>query len=141
MSEKRIMIDTWAWLALYNPNDQFHEAAVNVNNALLDEGHIFVTTNGILAETYTNLSRWASRRIAIEFGRQIQAIARTNALDIVHTTEADEDAAWIIFEKYDDIAKLSYTDCVTVAIMQRLTLTDIFTGDNHFAMFGFIPHF
>lgn len=71
MSEKRIMVDTWAWLALYNPNDQFHEAAIDVNNVLLDEGRIFVTTNGILAETYTNLSRWASRKIAIEFGRQI----------------------------------------------------------------------
>lgn len=140
MSENRIMVDTWAWLALYNPNDQFHEAAVNVNNVLLDEGRIFITTNSILTETYTNLSRWASRKTAIELGRQLQAIAQTEALDIVHATEADETAAWTIFEKYDDIAKLSFTDCVTVAVMQRLILTDIFTGDNHFAMFGFILH-
>ncbi len=140
MTERRILVDTWAWLALYNQNDSQHAIAVPAYNELLDEAYILVTTNAVLTETYTNLRRWASHAIAVRFGRTIQAVSETGALEIVRLTEDDEKEAWTIFEMYDTVKDLSFTDCTSFAAMRRLGLTEVFTADKHFAMLGFVAH-
>ncbi|MEK7439399.1 MAG: PIN domain-containing protein [Chloroflexota bacterium] len=138
MSERYIMVDTWAWLALYNTADQFHDLATVANDTLLDERRVFVTTNGILSETYTNLNRWASHKTTVEFGQTIQSIARTGALEIIRVEVEDEEDAWVLFEKYDDLKGLSFNDCLTAAVMKRLEISEIFTGDKHFTVMGFV---
>jgi predicted nucleic acid-binding protein len=135
-----VLVDSWAWLALYNENDSYHDVATLAYNELLDAEYVLVTTNSILSETYTNLRRWASHSIAIRFGRTIQGIVETGALEIVRVTAEDEAAAWEIFEKYDDLKDLSFTDCTTFAVMQRLGVNEAFTGDKHFTIMGLVIH-
>ena len=51
----------------------------------------------------------------------------------------DDDAgAWEWFEM--DWSKLSFTDCVSFAVMKRLGLTDVATFDEHFTRAKFIVH-
>lgn len=133
----QILVDTWGWLAVHNPKDNFHKLALATYNDLLDQDMSFVTTNFVLAETYTNLRRWGSVNLSIKFGRSLAPIANTGALTIVRVTADDEIAAWSLFEKYDDLPDLSYIDCASFAVMHRLGLSEALTGDKHFTLLGF----
>jgi predicted nucleic acid-binding protein len=131
------MVDAWAWIALYNPADQYHEMARLANAELLSAGYRLLTTNFILDEAYTALRQWGSPARAVSFGRRIQAIAANGALEIVTITPKIEQAAWQLFERYDAVPRLSYTDCTTFAVMQQRGITTVFTGDEHFRILGF----
>ena len=74
---------------------------------------------------------------AIKFGRRIQVIAATGALKIVTIIPEIEQAAWQLFERYDAVPRLSYTDCTTCAVMQQRDIATVFTGDEHFHILGF----
>ncbi len=92
-----------------------------------------VTTNFILDETFTlirkrqGISRVMELRDVIaKFGRQLQ---------IERVTVADEENIWKWFTR--DIDKLSYTDCTSFAVMNRLGLKKVATFDEDFAKVGF----
>lgn len=74
---------------------------------------------------------------AIDFGRKIRTIAATGALDIVTIEPEIESRAWQLFERYDTVSDLSYTDCTTFAVMQLYDINIAFTGDAHFHILGF----
>lgn len=132
-----LMVDTWAWIALYNPDDQYHDVAQLANEELLEAGYHWLTTNFVLDEAYTALRRGASAAQAIELGHEIQAIAASGALEIVTITPELEEVAWQLFERYDDVRGLSYTDCTTFALMQQRNIDVAFTDDDHFHILGF----
>ncbi|TEU11637.1 MAG: PIN domain-containing protein [Anaerolineales bacterium] len=67
----------------------------------------------------------------------MQEIAASGALEIVTVTPEIEQAAWQLFERYDTVPYLSYTDCTTFAVMQQRGITTVFTGDEHFQILGF----
>jgi predicted nucleic acid-binding protein len=48
-----------------------------------------------------------------------------------------EQATWQLCERYDDVPRLSYTDCTTFAVMQQCGITTVFTSDEHFQILGF----
>lgn len=50
--------------------------------------------------------------------------------------EKDEINALELFEKYAD-QKVSFTDCLSFVIMQRLKIKQVFSFDNHFKYAGF----
>lgn len=136
MARPKLLVDAWAWIALYNPHDQHHERASAAHPALV-KTYDWVTTNFILAETYTALRRWGSPARAVGFGRRIQTIAATGALEVITLAPELESRAWQLFERYDTVSDLSYTDCTTFAVMQWHDITVAFTGDAHFHMLGF----
>jgi predicted nucleic acid-binding protein len=131
------MVDAWAWIALYNPSDQHYAIAILAQEELLKAGYRWYTTNFVLDEAYTALRRWGSHSRAVQFGRRMQAIANSGALEIIAVSPEVERAAWELFERYDTVANLSYTDCTTAAIMQDRGIRTIFTGDGHFRIMGF----
>lgn len=138
MNSERVMVDTWAWLALNDQDDADHESAVAANTELLDLGHVFVTTNFVLDEAYTLLRRRASARQAIQFGHDIRQAVESGALELVTIDPEIEAEAWKIFEIYHEVKGLSYTDCTTFAAMRKLGITSAFTMDEHFSMMGFV---
>jgi len=50
--------------------------------------------------------------------------------------ELEEKRAWVIFKKYQD-QPFSYTDCSSLAVMERHKLKTPFAFDTHFEIFGF----
>lgn len=55
---------------------------------------------------------------------------------IERSTHADELRALTLFEKYAD-QKISFTDCISFAIMERLNIKQVFGFDQHFQYSGF----
>ena len=48
MPRSTLMVDAWAWIALYNPADQYHDIARLANEELLAARYSLLTTNFIL---------------------------------------------------------------------------------------------
>ena len=57
-------------------------------------------------------------REAVKFGEKLLA---SRLARLVNVTKADKDRAWELFKRYDDKV-LSFTDCASFAVMERLGL-------------------
>ncbi len=134
---KQIFIDTWAWYALIDRNDRDHKLAKSTNKQLLQEGYQLVTTNFVLAEAITLIRYHLHHAAAVQLWQVIQATVADGVLEFIRVNELHEQAAWQIFQRYHD-QTFSYTDCTSFAVMKNLQLSQVFTGDKHFAVMGFI---
>lgn len=132
-----IFVDTWAWYALADTRDHDHSVAQLANEELLDKEYTFVTTNFVLSETLTLIRYNIGHAAAVQFWQQLQELIAAELIEYVHVDAALEQAAWQIFERYHD-QDFSFTDCTSFALMRRLGLTEVFTGDHHFQVMGFV---
>lgn len=131
--KEKVFVDTSAWKAMVDADDDFHEQAKNIFPNLKKKSVILVTSNFILDETFTLVRQRCGLIIVLKL-RDLFALS-TGELIIDRITFSDEARAWKWFEK--DWSKLSYTDCVTFAQMERLDIQKVFTFDQHFSRAGF----
>ena len=129
---QRLFVDTAAWIGLEVTNDEHHLAA---NAFLQDAGRAFqwVTTNWILWEAVTWLSRRAGHASAVRFGERLLVSGK---LEIVTVTPRLEMSAWEIFRRCHD-KDFGFIDCTSFATMRALGITAAFTFDEHFRQAGF----
>ena len=128
-----IFIDTGPWIARYLSRDQHHDAAVADWARLSEIGEPLFTSSFVLDEAFTLLARRADYRFAAERARSIYA---SSVLTILRPERDDEIAAPGSFEKLAD-QRVSFTDCVSFALMRRHKIRRAFTYDRHFASAGF----
>ncbi len=128
-----IMVDTGAWYAICDASDRNHGRAKEFYEQVA--GTIpLVTTDIILAETWTLLVARLGRPAAITFWQTI----REAGIYVVTLEEADIEAAWHILNAFPD-QTFSFTDCTTFAAMERLRIERVFTFDSHFAIYRYGP--
>jgi predicted nucleic acid-binding protein len=128
-----IFVDTGPLLARYLPLDQHHDAAVGGWSEIERSSQRWLTSNFVVAETMTLLSRRASASFAAERGRRLYG---STSFEIVRPQREDEIAALEAFTKLAD-QRVSFTDCLSFALMKRNRLRRAFTFDRHFAAAGF----
>jgi len=93
-----------------------------------------ITSNYVLDETATLIAR----RIGYKFAAQVlRSLYTSSRLEILRPTEEIELRALELFGKYAD-QKVSFTDCVSFALMQAHHLKRAFSFDRHFDLPGFI---
>ena len=126
-----IFVDTGAFIARYLPRDSLHQRALEVWPQLAAER--LVTSNHVLDETLTYIGRHASYLIAAECGERLYGSER---LEIIFSDREDEAAALRLFRKFAD-QKVSFTDCVSFALMRKFGIETAFTFDRHFLHAGF----
>ena len=129
MSRKMIFVDTSAWYAIIDKNDQDHKAALD-EIRILDRP--LLTSNYIFDEILTLLKARLGSPIAIQFG---QKLWNQEVSALLRITEEDEEKAWTIFRQYEDKG-FSFTDCTSFALMERLDINTVFTLDDHFDQYG-----
>ncbi len=130
-----IFIDTGAFLARHVQRDGHHELARLAWEDLSAAPLRCFTSNFVLDETITLLGRRTSYPFAAERAR---ALLTSSALEILRPTYEDELRALEHFERFSDQG-ISFTDCVSFALMKRERIRLVFTFDHHFAFAGFIP--
>jgi hypothetical protein len=128
-----IFVDTGAFLARYISKDQLHAKATRAWKELEKARSPLCTSSFVLDETFTLLARRASYAFAT--GRA-ETVYASKVLTILRPDEADESAALVFFRKLAD-QEVSFTDCVSFALMRRHRLTRAFTFDRHFRDAGF----
>lgn len=125
-----IFLDTGAFIARYIERDQHHFVALKCWQTLETKATTLYTSNFVLDETFTLLSRWTEGAFASKIANNIY---RSSVLTILRPDLDDELEALRLFEKYAD-QKVSFTDCISSVLMRKKSLSHIFTFDNHFSI-------
>ncbi len=129
-----IFIDTGAYIARYIEKDRLHEQAVLAWQEIRTTAEICFTSNFVLDETLTLLARRAGYKFACERASNIYA---SRSLTILRPTHESEIRALRYFEKYAD-QRVSFTDCVSFALMESARIKRVFSFDQHFALAGLV---
>lgn len=128
-----MFIDTGAFLARYIKQDQYHQLAVRGWQRIQEERTRCLTSNFVIDETLTLLARRTSYTFA---ANRAEAIYSSNVLEILRPDVNDELLALELFQKFAD-QHVSFTDCISFALMQKLNVKLAFSFDRHFLLAGF----
>jgi predicted nucleic acid-binding protein len=129
--------DTWAFVALADEQDAGHAAAAKLDLELEVRGYAAVTTDYILDETVTLLSRLATPRIAIAFLDGLLAQTAAREVSLVEINTERRTRACALFKQLAPSARqLSFTDATSFAVMHELAIQLAFTADRHFHRAG-----
>jgi hypothetical protein len=129
----RLFVDTSAWLALNDKNDQYHGEAVSRSAKIRQQKIQLVTSEYVLDESITIIRYRVSHRAAVIFG---DALMSSTIVSIEDIADVERLKAWALFKKYGD-KELSFTDCTSFALMMKLGLQKAFAFDDHFKQIGF----
>lgn len=130
MIVNRCFIDTGAFIALNNSNDQYFNDANKIAKSL--GGYKFVISDAIITETYTILRYRLGFHTANRF---LRTVLESNEYDIVEITSSLRSKTMELLQKYSD-HKISYCDALTVAVMKQKEIDVIFAFDHHFELMG-----
>lgn len=123
----KTFIDTSVFCALTIPKDQYNIRAKSHYKQLQEQKPILYTSDYVLDEVYTLLKCRSSHGTSVKFMDQIN---KSN-ITILSITEEVIEAAKIIFKKFED-KRLSFTDCTSFALINRLNIEAVFAFDKHF---------
>jgi len=126
-----IFVDTSAFVALNNPEDPHHRKSLQVSLNLEKEPTAFLTTNYILAESYTVISQKVNKEASVYFKENLDPRIR-----IVRADESLEETAWEIFKEIKS-KNVSYVDCTSFAVMKAFNIRQAFAFDDDFKRLGF----
>lgn len=132
MDYNQVFIDTSMFFALVNEKDQFHNSAVAIWEKLKTSNAVLTTSNYILDEIFTLIRIRRGLEVVDKFR---QSLANQYKVKVMRVTVSDEARAWDYF--LNNWKDLSFTDCVSFALMKRLKVTRAATFDNHFRKAGF----
>ena len=127
----KLFVDTGAFIALTDADDENHKAAVAFYRNSKEKGARFVTTNFVVCETINYLRARISHPVAVLFR---ESLKKSGFIDVVTVTPLIEDTAFSIFKRYID-KDFSFTDCTSFSVMRSLKLKRAFAFDKHFEQF------
>jgi predicted nucleic acid-binding protein len=126
-----IFLDTVGLIAIWDVDDQWHEAASQAFARLLSGRIPVMTTTYVLAECGNALSRTPFRRDVYDLWVTLEAGGR-----VMTPTDADWRMAWEFYRR-GEAGGAGLVDHLSFVVMRRLALTEAFTNDRHFAAAGF----
>ena len=125
-----VFADAFYFIALLNPADHHHDAAVAASEGLNEP---LVTTRWVLVEVADALSAPASRRRVVTFLRKLEADPQI----LVALMDDDTFARGVDLYARRSDKSWSLTDCISFVVMTDRGLTEALTGDHHFEQAGF----
>ena len=127
----KIFVDTGAFIALADSDDDNHLKAKAFYEQTKAKGARFVTTNFVICETMNYLRMKTSHAAAVTFR---EGLRKSGLFDIADITQRLDEEAFLIFKQYAD-KDFSFTDCTSFVAMQSLKIKKAFAFDRHFGQF------
>lgn len=130
---REVFVDTFYWVALANPRDQWHDGVKKFSESL--EQTRFLTTDEVLVEFLTLLSSLGPemRQAAVRLSRGIMNDAN---IRVIPQTRTSFSSGLALYEARPD-KQYSLTDCVSMQTMRELGVIEVLINDRHFAQEGF----
>jgi uncharacterized protein len=129
----KLFVDTWGWLALEDKKELRHRATAACYEERSKAAGRIMTSNFVLAETFTLLFR---RRPFDEAWRFANALVGSPFIAVEPVTDARFRKTLELRRKLSDKPKISFTDLSSMVIMSEMRLTDVLSGDKHFEQVG-----
>ena len=127
----RVFIDTSAFIAVLNAGDQFHPAAKDTWQELLQGQNQIICNNYVLVET--------SALLGNRFGLGAVRLFQNDILPVLHVFWIDEEmhkqAVSALLAA--SLRRLSLVDCTCFETMRHLGLSRAFVFNPHYAEYGF----
>ncbi len=129
-----VFADTFYWLALLNPGDDWHQTVLH--HARQSSDVPIVTTDGVLDEVlnYASTRGTLMRQKALALCRRIM---REPTMKIVVYSPELRQLGFSLYEQRPDKA-YSLTDCISMIVMQQMNIREVLTHDKHFTQEGFV---
>ena len=128
----KVFLDTGAFLALPDEDDDYHSVAKSVHAQLLGTHAQLLTSNFVLAETYTLIRFKVGHPAAVEFMKRFDE----TGIKVFRVSDAIEHTAKSIFTRYND-KEFSFVDCTSFALIDHHRLDHAFAFDSHFQQYRF----
>ena len=130
---RTIFADTFYWVSLANPKDDWHTAVKRVSREI--EPVFLITTDEVLTEFLTFYSKFGTtpRKNAVAMVHAIRANPNVRAIP---QTRASFDHGLRFYESRAD-KEYSLTDCISMEVMREHGLHEVLTNDHHFEQEGF----
>ncbi len=125
-----IFVDTSFFVAILNEKDKYHDLAGEMMGTL---PHPMLTTQWVLAELGNWLSYKATRD---QLPFLIAEMENDSDFEILPADDASFRAGLKLYAGRPD-KDWSFIDCISMSVMQSLSLTDVLTADRHFQQAGF----
>jgi len=132
-NQNSVFVDTSFFKGLIDVRDDFHQQAKDSWQKLKEEDATLITSNYVLDETFTLIKLRCGIKIVDQFRDDIAK--SSHVIKLMRVTVVDEAEAWKWF--LNDWSKLSFTDCVSFAMLKRLDITRVAAFDEHFKRAGF----
>lgn len=123
---KPTVIDSVVLIGAFYRNDQWHAKATPIIRFVEDNECPVIITDFILAEVLNFLHQKAGHDAAIE---TLEALESSENITIVRITDSQFSSGKALFAKYP---RLSLVDALTVACMNDLGITEIYSFDSDF---------
>jgi predicted nucleic acid-binding protein len=127
---KAVFADAFYFVGLLNRKDQHHARVVAAAGQLRGE---LVTTEWILAEFADALAESTSRRLVLQFIRDLEQDPKVRIIRA--STELFQRGLQLYDQRPDKEGSL--TDCISFVVMKEEDIQDVLTGDKHFEQAGF----
>jgi len=128
-----IFVDTSAFLAKYLQNDQYHSLATEIWEELSNSNVRLFTSNLVISETLTLLGMQAGYEFAAE---RSLVFYSSKLLTILRPNLNDELRALHFFSSFSSL-KVSFTDCISFALLENYSIQKVLAFDIHFEIAGF----
>jgi len=131
---KQIFADTFYWVALINPKDNWHQRARDVTSSLKNVE--LVTTDEICVEVlnFQSAQGLKIRKKTVEF---IDNIRQNPHIQVIPQNRESFLHGLDLYRRRPD-KEYSLTDCISMTLMQHLKINEVLTHDSHFKQEGFI---
>ena len=131
-----ILIDTWGWLTLNDAGERRHKEVANLYRTLLKQNTRIYTTTFILDETFTLFFKRLNPHQAQIAMLQLSAAFSTDRFQLIQIDEAQFTQAQTLRLKYLDKPQISFTDLISISVMQEFNISRVLTEDAHFIQVG-----
>ena len=126
-----IFVDTSAFLAILNADDERHSEAEKIWKYLVTHGETMICSNYVLVETFSLVQHRLGMEAVKGFQEDIYPLLNLEWVD-----ESDHRAGVGVVLAASR-RRLSLVDCVSFEVMRRLRIHRVFCFDPHFREQGF----
>ncbi|WP_254568604.1 type II toxin-antitoxin system VapC family toxin [Oscillatoria sp. HE19RPO] len=130
---KRVFGDTFYWIALLNPRDNWHQVALNYAHNYPEVP--IITTDGVIDEILAYAASKGSLMRQKGLALCLQMRREPSIEVIAYTPEIRELGLSLYGQRLDK--GYSLTDCISMIVMKQRGITEVLTHDQHFAQEGF----
>lgn len=127
----KVLLDTSAFLAILNRDDNNHSAAKKLWKELLYSENALISNNYVLVESFALIQRRLGTETVRTFQEDILPLINIEWVD------ADTHRAGVSAFLAASRRKLSLVDCVSFETMRTLGIKTVFAFDPHFSEQGF----